>query len=90
MSEQLLSNLRWRKSSYSGGDPTDCVEIAGVWRKSSHSSGQGTECVEAAAAPASRLVLARDSKDASGPVLAFSRSEWGAFLGGVKRGAFDL
>ena len=32
----------------------------------------------------------RDSKDPSGPVLVFTRSEWQAFVAGVKTGEFDL
>jgi hypothetical protein len=36
-----------------------------------------------------RGVVARDSKDPSGPVLAFSLTAWAAFLGDVKRGLYD-
>jgi hypothetical protein len=36
------------------------------------------------------LVLVRDSKDRSGPVLAFNRQEWAEFLAGVRLGKFDL
>ncbi|WP_169808955.1 DUF397 domain-containing protein [Microtetraspora fusca] len=32
----------------------------------------------------------RDSKDQGGPVLVFTPREWGAFIGGVKDGEFDL
>lgn len=35
-------------------------------------------------------VLVRDSKDRTGPVLAFTRDEWRAFLGGVRDGEFDI
>jgi hypothetical protein len=38
----------------------------------------------------SGLVLVRDSKHRSGPVLAFDRQEWAEFLVGVKLGKFDL
>ncbi|MEU6745752.1 DUF397 domain-containing protein [Spirillospora sp. NPDC046719] len=57
------------------------------WRTSSHSSGQGTECVEVG--DMARRVVARDSKDPSGPVLAFSTGEWSVFLRDVKRGRYD-
>lgn len=30
MSEQTASAARWRKSSFSGGSGTDCVEVAAV------------------------------------------------------------
>lgn len=35
-------------------------------------------------------IFARDSKDPSGPVLGFSRAEWGVFLDEIKRGSLDL
>ncbi|KAB2371387.1 DUF397 domain-containing protein [Actinomadura montaniterrae] len=56
------------------------------WRTSSHSSGQGTECVQVASV--TQRVVARDSKDSAGPVLAFSLTAWAAFLGDVKRGLY--
>jgi hypothetical protein len=37
-----------------------------------------------------RQVQVRDSKDPDGPVLAFTRREWEAFLAGCKDGEFDL
>lgn len=55
-----------------------------VWRTSSYSGGEGTQCVEVAGLAAG--VVARDSKDPDGPVLAFSVGEWRAFVGVVKRG----
>ncbi|WP_433266881.1 DUF397 domain-containing protein [Actinosynnema sp. CS-041913] len=50
--------LTWRKSSYSGGGNTDCVEIA----------------------QAGRAVAVRDSKNPTGPVIAFPLGKWQAFL----------
>lgn len=40
--------VRWRKSSRSGGNGTNCVEVGQVvsWRKSSRSAGNGSNCVE--------------------------------------------
>jgi hypothetical protein len=35
-------------------------------------------------------VLVRDTKAHDGPVLAFTRDEWAAFIAGVKAGEFDL
>ncbi|OLT36538.1 DUF397 domain-containing protein [Actinomadura sp. CNU-125] len=57
------------------------------WRKSRRSAEHGTNCVEVAGVVPG--VLARDSKDPFGPVLGFSRAEWGVFLDEVKRGALD-
>jgi predicted secreted Zn-dependent protease len=57
-----------------------------TWRKSTRSGAAG-HCVEVADAPAS--VLVRDSKDATGPVLTFERSNWTGFLAGVRAGEFD-
>ena len=67
----------WRKSSYSGSSGTgSCVEIA--WRKSSRSGSSGTgDCVEVAFA--ARAVGVRDSKNTSGPTLAFSPTAWRSF-----------
>ncbi|RKT84624.1 protein of unknown function [Saccharopolyspora antimicrobica] len=79
-----LTDVRWRKSSRTGGGNNgNCVEVAFAdveWRKSSRSvgSGQGGNCVEVAfAGPA---VAVRDSKDPDGPVLAFPASSWASFL----------
>lgn len=59
------------------------------WRKSSYSSGQpNQQCVEVANLPeGGRLV--RDSKNPAGPRLAFTSSEWDAFVKGVRAGEFD-
>jgi hypothetical protein len=57
-----------------------------VWRKSRMSTT--SDCVEVAFAGST--VLLRDSKDPSGPVLAFTPREWAAFLAGVRHGEFDL
>jgi hypothetical protein len=60
-----------------------------IWRKSSYSGGNGGQCVEVAP-DLPGLVAMRDSKDRSGPVLAFSPDEWQAFTAGVRSGEFDL
>ncbi|HEY1918275.1 MAG TPA: DUF397 domain-containing protein [Streptosporangiaceae bacterium] len=59
------------------------------WRKSSRSSGNGGECVEVAA-QAESVVAVRDSKNPTGPVLAFPASQWRTFTHQVKKGALDL
>ena len=64
------------------------TELTGaVWRTSSRSNDQGL-CVEVAT-NLPGVVAVRDSKDRSGPVLAFTPSEWSAFIAGVKNGKFD-
>jgi hypothetical protein len=58
-----------------------------AWRKSSHSGGSGGQCVEVAAITGPETGLAvRDSKDTTGPVLAFGRQAWEAFAAEVKAG----
>ena len=57
-----------------------------AWEKSSDSFSNGN-CVEVA--EDGGRVLVRDSKHPGGPVLAFTRAEWEAFLKGAKRGEFD-
>jgi len=64
-----LSRAEWRKSSYSGGNGGQCVEVA------TNLPG---------------IIAVRDSKDRSGPILAFSPAEWEAFTVGVRAGEFDL
>ncbi|TLS46104.1 DUF397 domain-containing protein [Streptomyces montanus] len=51
------TGLTWRKSSYSGGEQGQCVEVAET----------------------SSAVHVRDSKNADGPALTFTRAEFGAF-----------
>jgi predicted secreted Zn-dependent protease len=57
------------------------------WQKSSASAANG-DCVEVGPAP--DLVLIRNSKHPSGPVLSFSYAEWAAFVIGVRDGEFDF
>jgi hypothetical protein len=56
------------------------------WRKSSTS--EETNCVEVAAT--SSAVLIRSSRDRSGKVLAFSCTEWHAFLAAVRNNEFNI
>ena len=48
-----------------------------IWRKSKASTADGG-CVEIACA--GETVLLRDSRNPSGPILAFSPAHWSAFL----------
>ena len=69
--------LTWFKSSYSGAEGGQCLEVA--WRKSSHSGAEGGDCVEFAAA--ATHVYIRDSKQTSGPVLTVGPGAWAGFVG---------
>ena len=78
-----LTDATWRKSSYSGDNGGDCVEVADFWRKSAHSDNGGA-CIEVGAA--GRAVAIRDSKDPAGPALAFAPRAWQAFAAHLKSG----
>jgi Domain of unknown function (DUF397) len=67
-------------------DLTQSDDLA--WRKSSYSGANGQDCVEVASLPKGGRAV-RDSKDPDGPRLAFTASEWRAFIAGVKDGEFE-
>ncbi|MDG4793941.1 DUF397 domain-containing protein [Micromonospora sp. WMMD1082] len=50
-----------------------------AWRKSSRSNSNGGACVEVAD-NLPGVVAVRDSKDPTGPVLAFTPASWRAFV----------
>lgn len=60
----------------------DRIPPALAWRKSSLSAQQDN-CVEVAVLPGGGRAV-RDSKDRNGPMLYFTKSEWRAFISGVK------
>ncbi|MGW7351790.1 DUF397 domain-containing protein [Streptomyces sp. NPDC054784] len=73
--------LVWFKSSYSGGEGGECVEVAvaaPLWSKSTYSSNEGGACVEVAVTEAT--VCVRDSKDVSRPHLSTSGASWSHFV----------
>lgn len=82
----MSTTPQWRKSTHSGGQGGNCVEVArfspAAWRKSTYSSGEGGQCVEVAGAPG--VVAVRDSKNPGGPALGFAPHEWHAFLTTIK------
>ncbi|MFG3286530.1 DUF397 domain-containing protein [Streptomyces sp. NPDC048111] len=79
----------WRKSSYSGGESGECLEVTEAyanWRKSTYSGGSSGECLELSdSCPA--CVPVRDSKNPTGPAVVFGPTAWAAFVGAVKGGA---
>ncbi|MFD9501230.1 DUF397 domain-containing protein [Streptomyces sp. NPDC060035] len=77
-SDYDLSTATWRKSSYSGGDGGNCVEVA-TWRKSTYSGGSGGDCLEVADGHPG-IVPVRDSKVTDGPALVFRTAAWAAFI----------
>jgi uncharacterized protein DUF397 len=81
-----LTGAIWRKSSYSGSNGGDCVEVAGVWRKSSYSAGNGGDCVEVARTLPAAIAV-RDSKDPDGPKLIFIAAAWAAFTDSIRASA---
>lgn len=72
------SALTWFKSSFSGSEGDNCIEVALDWHKSTYSSGSEGDCVEVASCPGT--VHVRDSKDKAGPQLAFTPAEWANFV----------
>jgi hypothetical protein len=74
---------QWRKSSYSSDQGGECVECAPLgpvnWRKSSYSSDQGGNCIEIAELPAATVAV-RDSKNPTGPRLAFRPEAFATFV----------
>jgi hypothetical protein len=52
------------------------------WRTSSYTGNGGGNCVEVG--DAVRMIMVRDTKDRSGPVLRFSQAAWRRFAGPVK------
>ncbi|MFD4344770.1 DUF397 domain-containing protein [Streptomyces coelicoflavus] len=70
--------LRWFKSSYSGSEGGNCIEVAYEWHRSSYSGSEGGQCVEVAQEPAA--IHIRDSKAPQGHVTV-GPDAWAAFLG---------
>ncbi|WP_416985002.1 DUF397 domain-containing protein [Streptomyces sp. T028] len=89
-----LSNVTWRKSSYSNTDGGNCVEVsddllgAAAWRKSSYSNQDGGACLEVAD-NVTALVPVRDSKAPALGVLVFEAAAWEDFVGAVKHARFS-
>jgi hypothetical protein len=84
MEEPTEVNPGWRKSSYSNGGASNCVEVGTLpWRKSTYSGNGGGACIETAHLPGT--VLVRDTKnDGIGPVLRLTPADWMRFARAVR------
>ncbi|MFJ1900913.1 MULTISPECIES: DUF397 domain-containing protein [unclassified Streptomyces] len=60
----------WHKSSYSGGEGGNCLEVCTDWRKSTHSRGDGGDCLEVLDGVPEVLPV-RDPKVRASPVRMF-------------------
>ena len=74
--------MEWRKSSYSGNQGGDCVEVALNWHKSSYSGNQGGHCVEVA--DTSHHVHVRDTQNRPLGHLTFTPSTWTTLLSALR------
>ncbi|MFC7261735.1 DUF397 domain-containing protein [Streptomyces lutosisoli] len=72
------TELNWFKSSYSGSDGDDCIEVALAWKKSTYSGDSSGDCVEVATCPTT--IHIRDSKNTRGPQLTLSPTAWTDFV----------
>ncbi|WP_030772532.1 DUF397 domain-containing protein [Streptomyces sp. NRRL F-2664] len=80
----MSTPLKWFKSSYSGSEGGQCLEVAYDWQKSSYSGSEGGACVEVATCSCADTVHVRDSKVAGGPVLALAPAAWAGLTGWVR------
>jgi uncharacterized protein DUF397 len=70
-------------------DAIAALSAADNWRKASFSGGANGGCVEVATVPG--YIGVRDTKlGGRSPVLAFTPTEWEAFLAGARAGEFDV
>ncbi|MDT0615652.1 DUF397 domain-containing protein [Streptomyces lancefieldiae] len=72
--------LVWFKSSYSGSEGGQCLEVAYEWRKSSYSGDEGGNCVEVATEPTTIHIRDSKSPDPTTPHITVAPDAWTAFL----------
>jgi hypothetical protein len=85
MNKSQLTSGKYRRSASEQRTPR--LKIGSEFRKSSFS--ESGNCVEVGREHNGTVML-RDTKDASRQTLRFSKSEWSAFLHGVKNNEFDV
>ncbi|MGW1812648.1 DUF397 domain-containing protein [Streptomyces sp. NPDC002125] len=78
------TRLIWFKSSHSGNEGAECIEVAYDWHKSSYGGNEGATCVEVATCP--HTVHVRDSKVTDGPTFTVTPAAWTAFVAGAVTG----
>ncbi|WP_031050280.1 DUF397 domain-containing protein [Streptomyces sp. NRRL F-5650] len=87
-SHTALSNVEWRKSSYSGSNGGECVECTvrggAAWRTSSYSGSNGGDCVEVSDGCPTGTVPVRDSKNPGGPVVTVGAHAWQSFVDALR------
>lgn len=79
----MRSEPAWFKSSHSGPEGGNCLEVAITWQKSTHSGPEGGDCVEVARCPAA--VHVRDSKRPADPHLTLTPDVWHTFVQFARR-----
>ncbi|MEV0323327.1 DUF397 domain-containing protein [Streptomyces sp. NPDC050658] len=84
----------WRKSTYSGGESGECLEVTAPstyasWRKSTYSGGDSGDCLEVddTACPTNAHIPVRDSKNPTGPAVVFASPAWTAFITALRTDA---
>ncbi|GAB7186508.1 DUF397 domain-containing protein [Kitasatospora sp. Ki12] len=86
----MLADPTWRKSSYSGSEGGNCIEVASAlpvqWKKAT-ASNPNDNCVEVADG-ITGIIPVRDSKDPHGPALTFTPEAWQSFLAGIRSDDF--
>jgi hypothetical protein len=78
----IMTSALWRKSTYSGNNGGECIEVA-TWRKAGYSGNNGGDCVEAGVAERGR-VLVRDTANRDGAVLDVLAEAWERFTSSLK------
>ncbi|MEU1883352.1 DUF397 domain-containing protein [Streptosporangium sp. NPDC020072] len=63
-------------------------DLTGAEFRKSTLSGGNNNCVEVAT-NLPNLIAVRDSKNPSGPALAFTPAQWRSFIGRINTGTFD-
>jgi hypothetical protein len=72
-------------------DPMVATPIQAAWHISTFSANGGGGCVEAGPlADGSGRIALRHSRRPADAVIVYTRSEWDAFLEGVRTGEFDF